>query len=227
VDEEYLAEEAARRETFEWILNRMASYAVGGASLLEFGSNVGLFLSVARDLGWKVTGVEPSRWAVATGRERFGVELLQGTVEGYADDEPADAVVMLDVLEHVTDPMAVLHRIEKMVRPDGILVLSTVDTNSLHSSIRRGGWPWYIRSHLHYFTRSTLTQMLHKAGFEMVEWSNVPRTFRASYIVHKGGWENRWWGRGVRSMARLFDPAVPAGWLGDIKLVVARRRPGA
>jgi 2-polyprenyl-3-methyl-5-hydroxy-6-metoxy-1,4-benzoquinol methylase len=224
VDEEYLSEEAARRETFGWILDRMASYAVGGNELLEFGSNVGLFLSVAKGRDWEATGIEPSRWAVDVGRDRFGVNLEQGIVEDYRADGTADAVVMLDVLEHVTDPMAVLHRIEKLVGPNGMLVLTTVDTRSLHSRLRRGGWPWYIRSHLHYFTHGTLTQMLRRAGFEMAEWSNVPRDFKASYIIHKGGWEDRWWGKAIRSGSRVVDPKIPAGWLGDIKLVVARRR---
>ena len=222
VDEEYLSQEDARRETFQWILNLMDGFVVGERSLVEYGSNVGLFLDVASQAGWKAMGVEPSTWAVETGRERFGVDLHEGTVEDYEIAHRPGAVVMLDVLEHVTDPAAVLERVSEVLSESGILVLTTVDTESLHSRARRANWPWYIRSHLHYFTRESLTRMLRAAGLEMLEWRDVPRSFRLSYIVHKGGWEATRFGRLAARASRFVDPRIPAGWLGDIKLVVAR-----
>lgn len=218
VDEEYLSEEEARRRTFQWIVDVMSKFTVGERSLVEFGSNVGLFLDVASKSGWKALGVEPSRWAVQQGRSRFGVDLHEGTVETYETRSAPGAVVMLDLLEHVTNPAAVLDRVSEILDDTGILVLSTVDAESLHSRIRRGRWPWYIRSHLHYFTRKSLTRMLRGAGFELTEWRNVPRSFHLSYIVYKGGWEATLFGR----FSRWFDPRIPAGWLGDVKLVVAR-----
>jgi hypothetical protein len=222
VDEEYLSEEAARRETFRWIVDIMDEFGVGERSLVEFGSNVGLFLDVATNSGWKALGVEPSRWAVEEGRARFGVDLNEGTVESYDVLIEPGAVVMLDLLEHVTNPAVVLKRVGEILDRTGILVLSTVDTESLHSRIRGARWPWYIRSHLHYFTRDSLTRILRAAGFEMVEWRDVPRSFRLSYIVHKGGWDGTRFGRVARWITRWSDPRIPAGWLGDVKLVVAR-----
>lgn len=222
VDEEYLSEEEARRRTFQWIVNIMDSFTVGERSLVEFGSNVGLFLDVASKSGWKALGVEPSRWAVEEGRARFGVDLHEGTVETYETRRAPSAVVMLDLLEHVTNPAAVLARVGEILGDTGVLVLSTVDTESLHSRLRGARWPWYIRSHLHYFTLESLTRMLRAAGFELVEWRDVPRSFRFSYIVHKGGWDATWFGRVARRLSRWFDPRIPAGWLGDVKLVIAR-----
>lgn len=222
VDEEYLSEEEARRGTFQWIVDIMNSFTVGERYLVEFGSNVGLFLDVASKSGWKALGVEPSRWAVEEGRARFGVDLHEGTVETYEIRSAPGAVVMLDVLEHVTNPAAVLTRVGEILDRAGILVLSTVDAESLHSRFRGARWPWYIRSHLHYFTRKSLTRMVRAAGFELLEWRDVPRSFRLSYIVHKGGWDATWLGRVARWLTHWFDPRIPAGWLGDIKLVVAR-----
>lgn len=222
VDKEYLIEEDARRKTFQWIVEIMDKLAVDDRSLVEFGANVGLFLHVASEAGWTAQGVEPSRWAVEEGRSRFGVDLEEGTVEDFEMRCSPGAVVMLDLLEHVTNPVAVLDRVAEVLDGTGILVLSTVDTNGLHARIRRGSWPWYIRSHLHYFTKESLTRMLSAAGFEAIEWRNVPRSFRLSYIVHKGGWEETLFGRVASWISRLFDPRIPAGWLGDIKLVVAR-----
>ncbi|HXV94905.1 MAG TPA: bifunctional glycosyltransferase/class I SAM-dependent methyltransferase, partial [Gaiellaceae bacterium] len=119
VDDDYLVEEAGRRELFAWVLRSQAGYAVPGRRLLELGSNVGLFLDVARAAGWDAVGYEPSRWAVETGRRRFGVDLREGVLE-EVDEPPGsfDAAVMLDVLEHLVDPLASLRRLRTLVAPD-------------------------------------------------------------------------------------------------------------
>ena len=81
MDEEYLSEEEERRELFGWVSEQMDAYYVPGRRLLEIGANMGLFLSVAAERGWDVSGIEPSAWAVEQGRERFGVDLRQGVIE--------------------------------------------------------------------------------------------------------------------------------------------------
>ncbi|MEX0983742.1 MAG: bifunctional glycosyltransferase/class I SAM-dependent methyltransferase [Actinomycetota bacterium] len=224
VDEEYLDEEPQRRELFGWIVDRMGHFTHRAQRLLEVGSNVGLFLSVARDAGWEVTGVEPSAWAVKEGTDRFGVDIRRGTVETLdVEHGSVDAIVMLDVLEHLSDPMDALRRLRPFVHKDGLLALSTVNVESLHSRLRKGGWPWFIRSHLHYFRPPTLVHMLADAGFDVVEWKIVPRSFHVSYVLHRAG-ASFPGGRLLTSAARVADPKIPVGWLGDVTLVIARPR---
>lgn len=223
VDDAYLAEEPARRELFEWILKATRNYPRRGKRLLEIGSNVGLFLDVATRLGWTARGIEPSGWAVELGRENFEVAIQQGTVEQL--EEPAasaDVIVMLDVLEHLTDPLAALRRLRPVLDDDGLLVLSTVNLSGLHARIRDGNWPWFIRSHLHYFSPETLHAMLRLAGYRMVEWSIVPRSFHLSYIAHRAGSSQGVPGRLIERVSRVVDPRIPVGWLGDITFVAAR-----
>ncbi len=223
VDEMYLAEEQSRRELFGWIAQAMAGYTLKGRRLLEVGANVGLFLRVAADLGWDVRGVEPSKWAVQEGMGRFGVELRQGTIEDL--DEPrssADAVVMLDVLEHLSHPVDGLTRLREVIDDEGILILSTVNLSGLHARMRNGNWPWFIRSHLHYFSPETLHTTLAKAGFRMVQWEIVPRAFHLSYIAHRAAGAGNGMGELAQRIAQFADPKLPVGWLGDIAFVAAR-----
>lgn len=221
-DEEYLAEEASRRELFGWITKRIGSHFVPGRRLVEIGANIGLFLDVASRAGWDAVGIEPSRWAVEQGRTRFGVDLREGTIETL--DLPAgsaDIVVMLDVLEHLTDPTAALRRIKPLLAVDGLLALSTVNVDSLHGRIRGGNWPWFIRSHLHYFRPPTLCAMLADAGLETVAWNVAPRSFHLSYLLHRAGATLP--GSGVAADAlRFADPKIPVGWIGDVTLLLAR-----
>jgi 2-polyprenyl-3-methyl-5-hydroxy-6-metoxy-1,4-benzoquinol methylase len=225
VDERYLTETEGREELFEWVLERMRGYVMPGKRLLEVGSNVGLFLDVAGRDGWEARGIEPSKWAVERGRERFGVDLRQGTLEDLEGDSPADAVVMLDVLEHLVDPLGSLRRLRTLVEKEGLLVLSTVDLAGVHSRVRKGSWPWFIRPHLHYFTPETLDAMLAEAGFDLVEFERVPRTFHLSYIAGRASSSHGLLGRAVERVSRYVDPPVPVGWLGDVVLAIARPRP--
>jgi 2-polyprenyl-3-methyl-5-hydroxy-6-metoxy-1,4-benzoquinol methylase len=225
-DEDYLAEADARRELFGWVLDRMGCYALGGPRLLEAGANVGLFLRVAGEHGWTARGVEPSRRAVAEGRRRFGVDLVEGTVEDIADEPgSADAVVMLDVLEHLADPVAALAGLRRVVTGEGLIALTTINSESLHARLRRGAWPWYIRPHLHYFTPTTLRKTMERGGFDMIDYRLVPRSFHLSYVAARGGGNLGALGRAGAAVARTWDPRLPFGLLGDVVLAVGRPRP--
>jgi 2-polyprenyl-3-methyl-5-hydroxy-6-metoxy-1,4-benzoquinol methylase len=223
VDEQYLVEEDSRRELFGWIADALGGYLVPGRRLLEVGANMGLFLSVARDRGWDARGVEPSKWAVEEGKQRFGVALERGSVEELeAAPGSADVVVMLDVLEHLVDPLGALRRLNPALDREGLLVLSTVNLAGVHARLRGERWPWFIRSHLHYFSPETLVAMLGRAGYRVIGWETVPRSFHASYIANRLSESAGPLRAAGERLARTFDPKIPLGWLGDICLVTAR-----
>lgn len=222
-DETYLAEQHARTELFEWVLERMESFWLPGRRLVEIGSNVGLFLHVAGKKGWTAVGIEPSRWAVRVGRERFGVDVRPGTVRDLSVPAgSAHAVVMLDVLEHLYDPLGDLKKLRTAINEDGLLTLSTINLAGLHARVRDGSWPWFIRPHLHYFTPDTLNAMLRAAGFEMVEWNLVPRTFHLSYVAERAAGSHGALARAALAASKVADPRLPLGWLGDVVMVQAR-----
>jgi SAM-dependent methyltransferase len=202
----------------------MDGYVVPERRLLEIGANVGLFLTVAGRRGWDARGVEPSRWAVATGRELFGVALEHGSVDRLPAGEPADAVVMLDVLEHLPDPRAALTGLRARIAREGLLVLSTVNVEGLHGRLRGGSWPWFIRPHLHYFTPETLDGLLARTGYDLVEWRIVPRSFHLSYVAGRLRSSQGLLAAAAARAARVADPRIPVGWLGDVVLAIARPR---
>ena len=161
--------------------------------------------------------------AVDTGRRLFAVDLSHGTAETVTSEAGGhDAVVMLDVLEHLVDPVATLRHLRGLVHDEGLLALSTINVASLHGKLRRGSWPWFIRPHLHYFTPETLEATLRRGGFELVEWTVVPRTFHASYIAARVASSHGAVGRAAQRLTRVVDPRVAVGWLGDVVLVLAR-----
>src|SRR5206468_6013652 len=143
------SEEHERRTLFDWVSDQIDGFYVPGKRMFEVGANVGLFLAGASERGWNVSGIEPSSWAVEHGRARFGVDLRQGTIETL-ELEPGsvDALVMLDVLEHLADPADALRILRPAMADQGLFALSTVNVEGLHGRVRGGDWPWFIRSHL-------------------------------------------------------------------------------
>jgi SAM-dependent methyltransferase len=220
-DAPYLDQQASRREHFGWVLDQMDQLHRSDSRLLEVGAHVGLFLSEAAERGWKATGVEPSGWAVAEGTTRLGVALRQGTVETLrVKTDSVDALVLLDVLEHLVDPVGALRRLKPVLASGGMLVISTINISGMHARVSSKRWPWFTRAHMHYPGPVQLTLMLRRAGFEMVRWQLMPRSMQLSYIAKRAG--NQPGARALGRASRVIDPRLPAGLLGDSALICAR-----
>lgn len=184
VDQRYEQERSGRIETFSRDLGMLHRHQKGG-KLVDVGCHLGLFLEVARANGWDVAGVEPSRWSVERARER-GLNVLHGTLESVPfRDESFDVVTMWDVIEHLVDPLTELKRMHRILKPNGLLAISTMDVDALFPRLARRRWPWFMQMHLVYFSRRTLHNMLTKAGFRVVEMAPHRRVVRLSYLVSR------------------------------------------
>jgi SAM-dependent methyltransferase len=96
----------------------------GRGRLLDLGCGIGLFVAHARDQGWDAVGVEPSAWAAAEGRRRFGIEIHNSALEEAPLAEGSfDVVHANHVLEHVADPVATLRTAARLLRPGGQVVM--------------------------------------------------------------------------------------------------------
>jgi len=221
-DPAYFDEENARQRSFEWVLEQIAAYTVGGRRLLEIGSHAGLFLHVAEQSGWAATGIEPSEWAVAAGRARYNVDLREGTLESLRfDSSDFDTCVMLDVLEHLVDPLAALRHLRSGLGDQGLLAFTTVNARSPFALMVGSRWPALSRAHLHYFTPTAITTLLRRSGFRIVQWTPVAKQFRLSYVLDRAG-ETLPASKQLRSIATHVNPTIPLGLMGDLVLVLAR-----
>lgn len=181
-DPTYLIELENRQRHAHAILRTIERWHPPGR-LLELGSQVGILLRAAEDRGWEATGIEPSKWAVAQGRELFKVNLIHGSAEA-AEYAPGsfDCIVMVDVLEHLVDPLAALQRCRPWLAPDGILVLSTVNMATLTARVLGTNWPGFMDMHLSYFTPTSLRQYLRRANFAWIASRPDTRSFSLGYL---------------------------------------------
>jgi SAM-dependent methyltransferase len=225
---DYVADEALHLRTARRRLDRLERL-VEGRRLLDVGAAAGFFVAAARERGWDSSGVDVSPAIAAWARERLGVEVIEGTFSSYdGPDASLDAVTMWDYLEHSLDPGSDLGHAARLLRPGGVLALSTGDAAT--PVARLSGRRWHLltpRHHLFFFTRATLVDHLARHGFEPVEIGYPGGSYPLAYVVHK-----------LRTLvdvplidraaerlaqARLGSVAVPLN-LRDIVTVYARRR---
>ena len=137
--------------------------------LLEIGCAYGYFLDEA-SRSFDVSGVELAEDAVASCRER-GLDVVQHADEQfYATRAPFDVVVMLDVIEHLSDPSVVLKDLYKHARSDALLVITTGDFGSLMARIMQQQWRLMTPpQHLWYFTVEAITRLLSQCGFQVIQ----------------------------------------------------------
>jgi 2-polyprenyl-6-hydroxyphenyl methylase/3-demethylubiquinone-9 3-methyltransferase len=110
-----------------------ARHALEGLSVLDIGCGGGLVSEPLARLGARVTGIDPTTDAIAVAQrhaEAQGLAIDYRTARAedlIAAGESFDAVVCLEVIEHVPDVGVFIKTIAQLVRPGGVLVLSTLN----------------------------------------------------------------------------------------------------
>lgn len=155
-----------------------------GSRVLDIGCDTGRFgLALKTEKRCIVDGIETDPSAIAEAVKRLDTvhERTITDESSFSGLENYDSVLLLDVLEHLQDPWAVLRGIFKVLAPGG--TLSIVTPNVAHISVIRrllcGSFEYtnygtMDRTHLRWFTRKSLSRMLFDAGFNTVSIDMVP-----------------------------------------------------
>lgn len=227
----YLEERDGRVLTFEHHLRPLERLTgkPNGRLLLDVGCYIGVFVEIAAKHGWDAWGVDPSRWAVEQARAR-GLQVVQGTLEtGSLPVSDFDMVTLWDVIEHVPNPRATLEHAWRLLKPGGLVVVHTIDIDSLFARSMGARWPWLMEMHITYFSRRTLRAMLQRCGFEVISDRPQGRYLRMGYLANRLGALMPWVGRPtewVVSRLGLRGVRVPVN-LGDLFTAYARKLPAA
>jgi SAM-dependent methyltransferase len=141
-----------------------------GKDVLEIGAGTGVFLNeLTKRFGSRVFGIEPSRQFADIARKRFGIEVYEGTLRGYCEEQGTrrlyDLIVMDQVLEHLYDPIDALTRIRSLLQKDGMVYIGVPNiANPKHPREE-----FFIGPHIYTFNPWTIMLLLWRVGLKIVQ----------------------------------------------------------
>ncbi len=126
-------------------------------------------------------------------------------------DRSIGLAVMIHVLDHLLDPLAMLSQIRAKLRPGGTLMIVTHDERSALRHIMGKRWPPFCLQHPELYNPATMTALLGRAGFADVKVERSRNVFPLDFLARQAAWA-----AGVR-VKRVPLPAIPLGLkLGNI-----------
>lgn len=180
----------------------------GGHRLLDIGCGDGTLGYFAKEKYKEVYGVDIVEGALEIARKR-GLTTIRVNLNEEKlpfDEQFFDTVTCLDVIEHIFDPRNLIKEISRVLKTEGIAIISSPNTRHLSrvlSLLVKGRFPktsgdeeGYDGGHIHYFTYKDLEALLEQNGFEVlgkygVFGKNFLKEFRSPGIVIKARKQQR------------------------------------
>jgi 2-polyprenyl-3-methyl-5-hydroxy-6-metoxy-1,4-benzoquinol methylase len=187
---DYMSERYIKQQNYDQLIDNMIQLTHGpfreGMSFLDAGCGLGYLMDVAHDKGFDVEGIEYNPAAAERIAKKYTFPVFCGDLLSY-EGGPFDAVAMLDVIEHLLDPFDSLAKISAVMKPGGIFMVSTMDSDSLVSRIvgKRLEDFRRTREHLYFFTRRTLTTALERQGFEVIRIDSYGLPIRMDFLMRR------------------------------------------
>ena len=143
-------------------------YAKEG-NFLDVGCSFGGLLESAAEY-YTPYGIELSDYAFSHARKLFGNNIHHGTLDDHRfDDGFFSAITMIELIEHLPDPVSAVNQCFKLLHPDGVLVVQTANMNGKQARDLAGNYEYFMPGHLSYFTAKNLTMLLKTAGFSKIK----------------------------------------------------------
>lgn len=149
------------------VVDTFEPYRSSNARLLDVGFGAGALLRVARDHGWKTHGIEASRFAVEQAKRYELGDVVHGDfLKAPWPNGHFDVIVMTELVEHLVEPEPFLEQAARLLRPGGLLYLTTPHGRGISGRILGASWS-VLRppEHLHLYSISSMQKVLERTGF--------------------------------------------------------------
>jgi SAM-dependent methyltransferase len=219
-DPAYEAGREQRIQQARRLLNIVKRHVSSGR-LVDIGAGSGMLVEAACAIGYQAEGVEPSRWLRQRATER-GLIVHSGTYP-HEDIRPGfDIATLVDVIEHVRNPVDLLRHVALQLADNGVGLAVTPDVRSVAARVMGPKWWHYRVAHIGYFDRRTLLSALDRAGLAPIEIGRPGWYFSADYLLER---VNRYLPRPLRVPAPgLLRPLTVPVNLRDSLYVVFKKK---
>ena len=179
---------ATRLRSYAALVNRVHKHVPSG-KWLDVGCSYGWLLKYVNQRGYSGYGIEPSAPA-ATRAQQESLQVRTGLFpEAMTSGEQFDVISFMDVLEHFEEPGDALTAAREHLSPQGALVIQVPDQacwlfrlaegmyrlsgGRVSFALRRLWLDGFDFPHQFYFTRSSLSLLLQRSGFEILDWQRT------------------------------------------------------
>lgn len=149
--------------------------------VLDIGGGYGLLSKILHSRGANVSILEPVLEPVLIRDSR--VRWIKKNVEEFlsSSSEQYDVIFMLDVLEHLEDPVKILINLKMRLRNGGWVILNVPNRSSFMAKICRS-WAWWMpEDHKFHFNKQSVKFLAEKSGYKIVG----TQTFESLYDFKK------------------------------------------
>ncbi len=182
----YLRNRRADIKTAHEILMLISQYKKRG-KLLDVGCATGSLLSVAKNMGYGVTGIDINRQSVEFCRRELSLDVRYGSLDAVPAGEMFDIVVLADVIEHLSEPLSMLRQINKILSEGSIIFISTPNITSWATRM----FQVKPEEHLYYFDTKTMKNILNRAGFRTLILDTFDRWRDIGNLVYSSTFKKR------------------------------------
>ena len=188
-------------------LQQKAALIIGNTKpkgrILDIGAGIGAFLSVMKEKGWEVTGIEPDDTARQNAQRLFNLSLEQPSALQNLPINSFNAITLWHVLEHVHQLHDYVENLKNLLTRDGKIFMAVPNYTSVDSAAYRNYWAAYdVPRHLYHFTPVAIEKLVSQHGLKLV--AKKPMWFDSFYIsllsskYHKGS--TSWIGAGITGL---------------------------
>ena len=202
-----------KRATARYYLNIIKDYSKKPIKrLLEIGCGNGEFLLETKSQGIDVVGIDVSSSAVKKAQEKLGDSdsVIYGTIENIDFPENSfDACILSDVLKHVRNPSDFLKSVHNLIKPNGLLFVSTPSLDGFYHKLLGERWMEFKPEHLFYFDSNTLQKLFLKTGYHCINIQPDKKIRNLEYIVqHFERFQVRGLTFLIRCLIKIMPPAM-------------------
>lgn len=172
-------------------LTMVKRYVSSGANVLEIGCGPGYLSEELQQCGYQVTACDLALRMVQETRSRAKNDsvLVANVLALPFRDAVFDSVILIGVISYVMDPDKVLQRIQRLLKPDGIMIVSSANTrlllnavsNKLNAPLYRLGAErptpdksrQFLSATCNYYRASEFNALVTRSGFRLVDKADI------------------------------------------------------
>jgi 2-polyprenyl-3-methyl-5-hydroxy-6-metoxy-1,4-benzoquinol methylase len=160
-------------QRYNELLDSFAKYRKTN-NLLDIGAGSGFLLEVAKRHGWNVRGTEFAEDAIEMCRKK-GIHVDKGELAELGfEDNSFDVITGIEVIEHLNNPTEITKEIFRILRPGGVVYLTTPNFNSLLRKRLKSEYDVISYPlHLCYYTKGTLKKLFTDQGLQSLKISTT------------------------------------------------------